>query len=395
MAHVYFHVDLNAFFINAEILLDPSIKGKPAAVSGNTRRSVVSTASYEARAYGVHSAMPIQEAIKLCPDLLVLPGHYAFYEQLSSQFMSIVRSYTDEVEQASIDECYVDMTEPISHFQHPLDLAVQLQQRILKETGLPCSIGVAPNMFLAKMASDMKKPMGITVLRIRDVEQKMWPLPIGDMRGVGKKTEPLLKELGIMTIGDLARYPNKNALVQIFGRNTDAMLARTHGYDDRTIVKAWDARSMGVSETMLEDVTDYDEIRGLFRSLSRRLSQRMKEERKLGTSVSIRIKYFDFRNADRSMKIAKPIWKSEDIFHYAMTLFDANWDSQPVRLVGISLSDLKRADEMVSQLDLFNQDAANKEATGAILYDLNKMANSPHLFVRASDLLKDKANGTH
>ena len=228
MARVYFHIDMNAFFVNAEILLDPSLKGKPVAVSGTTRRSVVSTASYEARAFGVHSAQPIQEAIKLCPDLVIVGGHYQYYRELSEQFMNIVKRYTSEIEQASIDECYADVTETIMKMARPLDLAVRIQKEILTEIGLPCSIGVGPNMFLAKMASDMKKPMGITVLRIRDVEDKMWPLPIGDMRGVGKKTEPLLLALGIRTIGDLARYKDMAKLDKIFGKNTQFMMKRAH-----------------------------------------------------------------------------------------------------------------------------------------------------------------------
>ncbi len=231
MSRVYFHVDLNAFFANAEVLLDPSLKGKPLAISGNTRRSVVSTASYEARKYGVHSAMPIQQAVKLCPDLVIVHGHYAYYQDLSNQFMHIIRSYTDLVEQASIDECYMDVTDIIFRYQRPLDLAWEIQKKILHETGLQCSIGVGPNMFLAKMASDMKKPMGITVLRIRDVPDKMWPLPISEMRGIGKKTLPLMNELNINTIQHLAQYPNHLDLKPIFGKHTEDIIARANGYD--------------------------------------------------------------------------------------------------------------------------------------------------------------------
>lgn len=390
MARVYFHIDMNAFFVNAEILLDPSLKGKPVAVSGTTRRSVVSTASYEARAFGIHSAQPIQEAIKLCPDLVIVSGHYAYYRELSEQFMNIVRRYTSEIEQASIDECYADVTETILKMQRPLDLAVRIQKEILTEIGLPCSIGVGPNMFLAKMASDMKKPMGITVLRIRDVEDKMWPLPIGYMRGVGKKTEPLLLALGIKTIGDLARYKDMPKLEKIFGKNTDFMIRRAHGYDNREIVKEWDAKSMGVSETLLEDVTDYEELRGLYRTLSRKLSQRMKKERKLGTTLSIRIKYFDFRNVDRSIRLEKPIWRGEDILDKAMELFDDNWDGEPVRLAGISLSGLKNGDELVTQLNLFNNPEEDKRETSYVLQDLNRQL-SGKVFRRASDLLRNKS----
>lgn len=390
MARVYFHIDMNAFFVNAEILLDPSLKGKPVAVSGTTRRSVVSTASYEARAFGVHSAQPIQEAMKLCPDLIVVPGHHRFYMELSDQFMRIVKRYTDEIEQASIDECYADVTDAIMKFPKPLDLAIRIQKEILMETGIPCSIGVGPNMFLAKMASDMKKPMGITVLRIRDVKEKMWPLPIGEMRGVGKKTEPLLQALGIRTIGDLAGYADHEKLKKIFGKNTDHMMKRACGYDDRVIVREWDAKSMGVSETLLEDVTDYEELRGVYRTLSRRLSRRLKEDRKLGTTLQIRIKYYDFRNIDRSIRLPSALWRSEDILDKAMELFDENWDGEPVRLAGISLSGLRNADEYVSQLNLFCSPEDDHRETAAVLNDLNRQLSS-HVFRRASDLLKEKS----
>lgn len=387
MANVYFHIDMNAFFVSAEILLDPSLKGKPVAIAGNTRRSVVSTASYEARKYGIHSAMPIQEALHLCNELLVVPGHYKYCEELSNQFITLIKSYTPLVEQASIDECYADMSEPISHYEKPLDLAYEIQRRIYEELHLPCSIGVAPNLFLAKMASDMKKPMGITVLRIRDVQDKMWPLPIGDMRGIGKKTEEILKGMGIHTIKDLATYKDIQALKKIFGKNTEAILNRTKGQDSRELVTEWNAKSKGVSETLLEDVTDYDELCGILRMLSRKLSLRMKEDRKLGQSLSIRIKYFDFRNVDRSVKLDKPVWKSEDIYSSAVALFEDNYENVPVRLLGISLSSLKDGDMYVSQLDIFNMQQANTEETRSVLLDLNKKMDGQQVFMRASDLL--------
>jgi DNA polymerase-4 len=380
---------MNAFFVSCETLMDPSLKGKPVAVSGAQRRSVISTASYEARKYGVHSAMPTSMALQACPQLILIEPHFHLYHRLSESFMNIIRSYTDEIEQASIDECYADVTDVIMKRPRPLDLAVEIQQRIKNEVGLPCSIGVGPNMFLAKMASDMKKPMGITVLRIRDVPQKMWPLPIGDMRGVGKKTEPLMKELNINTIGDLANYKDLEKLRPIFGKNTENIIARANGYDNRTIVKEWNPKSMGISETFQEDVADYDELRGALRALSRKLSTRMRKEKKLGTGVSIRIRQYDFTNFDRSTKCKKPIWSSEDIFNEAIHLFDENWNNMPVRLLGISLSGLKDADSMVEQLDLFNYEKAEKEETRSVIHDLNRMSGRK-IFVRASDLLKEK-----
>lgn len=387
MSRVYFHIDLNAFFASAEVLLDPSLKGKPLVVSGNTRRSVVSTASYEARKYGIHSAMPIQQALQLCKDLIVVNGHYAYYSQLSHQFIQIISSYTDNIEQASIDECYADMTDVIMRYPKPLDLAFEIQARVKKEVGISCSIGVAPNMFLAKMASDMKKPMGITVLRIRDVKDKMWPLPIAEMRGVGKKTLPLMENLNIHTIRDLATFQDVDALKMIFGKNTESMLQRANGYDDRTLIREQDSKSMGVSETLLEDVTDYDELRGLIRTLSRKLSDRLKRSHKAGYHVSLRICYYDFRNANKSKKLSHPIWTSDDLFVQAMTLFDSYYEEgEAVRLVGLAVSDFASEDVLNKQINLFD---SPQESVNDLLHDLNAQLGSK-AFVRASTLLKDE-----
>ena len=347
MSRVYFHIDLNAFYASCEELLDPSLKGKPLVVGGKSRRSVISTANYEARKYGIHSAMPMQQAEKLCKDLVVVNGHYAFYSDMSHQFMQIIHSYTDLVEKASIDECYADMTDVICRYPKPLDVAFEIQRRVLEETGLRCSIGIGPNMFLAKMASDMKKPMGITVLRIRDVPEKMWPLPIKEMQGIGKRTVPLMEDLNIHTIKDLATYQDLNALKPVLGKNIENMIKRANGYDDRTLMTEYDSKSMGISETLLEDVTDYDELRGLIRTLCRRLSKRLKEAHKAGYHVSMRICYYDFRNANKSKKLSAPIWTSDDLFVQAMILFDSSYEEEEaVRLIGVSVSEQLRTESM-------------------------------------------------
>ena len=372
MSRVYFHIDLNAFFAACEVLLDPSLKGKPIAVSGTTHRSVVSTASYEARAFGVHSAQPIDEARRLCRELIIVEPHFHYYHELSNEFMNIIAGYTDRMEIASIDECYADMTEAIMKFEKPLDLAWQIQRRVREELGLTCSIGVAPNLFLAKMASDMKKPNGITVLRIREVPQKLWPLPIKEMRGVGVKTLPYMEDLNIKTIGDLANYRNIEELRPVFGKNTEWMIQRANGHDDREIVTEWDAKSMGVSETFLEDLTDYDELRGMFRSLSRTLSERLRRSSKAGCLVSIRIKYFDFTNSDRSVRVEEPIWKADDIYVQAISLFNDNWDQEPVRLLGVSVSDFEKPVSSSQQINLFDASIARREETISVLNELNQ-----------------------
>lgn len=386
MSRVYFHIDLNAFFASCEELLDPSLKGKPLVVGGKSRRSVISTANYEARKYGIHSAMPMQQAEKLCKDLVIVNGHYAFYSDMSHQFMQIIHSYTDLVEKASIDECYADMTDVICRYPKPLDVAFEIQRRVLEETGLRCSIGIGPNMFLAKMASDMKKPMGITVLRIRDVPEKMWPLPIKEMQGIGKRTVPLMEDLNIYTIKDLATYQDLNALKPVLGKNIESMIKRANGYDDRTLMTDYDSKSMGISETLLEDVTDYDELRGLIRTLCRRLSKRLKEAHKAGYHVSLRICYYDFRNANKSKKLSTPIWTSDDLFVQAMILFDSSYEEEEaVRLIGVSVSDFAGEDFLAKQVSLF--DAPEEESTTEILHDLNHQLGT-QAFVRASSLLE-------
>ena len=387
MSRVYFHIDLNAFFASCEELLDPSLKGKPLVVGGKSRRSVISTANYEARKYGIHSAMPMQQAEKLCKDLVIVNGHYAFYSDMSHQFMQIIHSYTDLVEKASIDECYADMTDVICRYPKPLDVAFEIQRRVLEETGLRCSIGIGPNMFLAKMASDMKKPMGITVLRIRDVPEKMWPLPINEMQGIGKRTVPLMEDLNIHTIKDLATYQDLNALKPVLGKNIESMIKRANGYDDRTLMTDYDSKSMGISETLLEDVTDYDELRGLIRTLCRRLSKRLKEAHKAGYHVSMRICYYDFRNANKSKKLSAPIWTSDDLFVQAMILFDSSYEEEEaVRLIGISVSDFASEEFLTKQVSLF--DAPEEESTSEILHDLNHQLGT-QAFVRASSLLEN------
>lgn len=387
MVRIYFHIDLNAFFANAEVLRNPDLKGKALVVSGYSRRSVVSTASYEARSFGIHSAMPITEAERLCKNLIIIEPHFAYYKELSSQFISIIQSYTKEVEQASIDECYADVTDIIFQYQKPLDLACIIQKRILKEVGIPCSIGIGPNMFLAKMASDYKKPLGITVFRIREVESKLWPLDIKEMRGVGNKTIPFLKDMGIHTIGDLANWKDIDSLYQIFGKNTEKIIQRAKGYDTDKITRDINSKSMGVSETMLEDITDYDEIKGLIRILSKKLSTRLLQSKKIGYSISLKIKYYDFQSVERSKKLECPIWKTEDIYVQALSLFDSNWDDDAIRLLGISISDFASEEFIARQINLFDQQSAALEQTERVLQEFNQELGFRSL-VRASDLLR-------
>lgn len=385
MARVIFHIDLNSFYASAEEVLDPSLKGKPVVVSGLSRRSVVSTANYEARAYGVHSAMPIQEALELCPDLVVVKGHYSYYEELSEKFMKLIQSYTPYVEQASIDECYADMTEVIKRYPRPLDLAWQIQRQLKETLQLKCSIGVAPNKFLAKMASDMRKPMGITILRKSEVRKKLWPLSVSDMVGIGKKTAKALNALGIETIGDLAEYPQHEILHKILGKNTTSVIQRCYGIASDEITMNSDAKSMSQSTTFLEDLTDYDEIRAYFKKLAVQLSQRLKQSGMMGNVVSISVRYYTFETIVRSKRLTYPIQDADTLFEQAMMLYDENQDEMAVRHVGIGLSHLNTVSSQKIQLSLFEE--FKPSTTDDVIKDLNAQLSVPSL-VRASSLLK-------
>ncbi|MTL62723.1 DNA polymerase IV, partial [Turicibacter sanguinis] len=201
---IIFHIDLNAFFASCEAILHPELNQQPLVITGEkqSKRGIVVTANYEARKYGIHSAMPLMQAKKKCPHLVVAPVRFDLYRKISKQFIQILQEYSPLVEKASIDEAYVDVTH---HYQnmHPLVLAQHIQARIAKDLQIGCSIGVAPNKFLAKMASDMKKPNGITVLRKRDLQTMLWPMSIEEMFGIGKASAPKLRQFGIHKIGDL------------------------------------------------------------------------------------------------------------------------------------------------------------------------------------------------
>ena len=240
---VLFHIDLNAFYASVAQNNDPSLIGKPLVVSRNKSGSVVTTASYEARAYGVHSAMPLAIAQQKVRHLVVVEPDFKEYRRVSTLFIDYLRTITPLVEVLSIDECYIDVTQQIKEFEKPLDLAFKIQRELKEKYNLSCSIGVAPNRFLAKMASDFKKPMGISVLRKREVKRKLWPLPIEDFYGIGKVTQEKLKKINIKTIGDLVNT-DKHLLEPILHNQMDSILDKAHGIDSAELEIDADVKSI-------------------------------------------------------------------------------------------------------------------------------------------------------
>lgn len=384
---VIFHIDLNSFFASAEVLKNSALEGQPVVVAGMHRRSVVSTASYEARNYGVHSAMPLHMALEKCPQLVVVQGDYAWYEELSIRFFNYVKRFSPYLEPASIDECYIDVTEPIRAYKRPLDLAWRIQKGVYEDLRLPCSIGVGPNKFLAKMASDMRKPMGITVLRRQEIERKLWPLSIADMFGIGKKTVPLLERQGIYTIGDFANPANEAKIMALMGKHAYQLIQNARGFGSNRLDYNTSVQSISQSTTLDTNIVEYEEVKSVFKRLANKLSQRAKQEDLRGALISISIRYADFTNAVRSTTISEYTNDADVLLEHALLLFDQHNNGKEIRHLGIGLGSLFSKMRTVDQINLFQDVKAEPTDSTDILKQLNKQLSTGKL-MKASELLK-------
>jgi DNA polymerase IV len=372
---VILHVDMNSFYASVEMAYDPSLKGKPLAIAGNVedRRGIIVTSSYEARKFGVKTTMPLWEAKKLCPQLIVKPPNFDRYRAASLGMFDLLRQYTELVEPVSIDEGYMDITESFE-FGNPIQIAQSIQKRIKNELDLPCSIGIAPNKFLAKMASDMKKPMGITVLRKRDIGHVLWPLDTNEMHGVGKKTAEKLLTIGIRTIADLANG-NEIQLKSLLGINGIRLKERANGIDTRLVdpEAVSDFKSIGNSTTLPKDITNEKELFHVLESLAETVSIRLKQKNVLASTLGITIRFKDRKTITRSKKLLNPIYRKEEITTNAKQLFVKHWNGNPVRLLGITGFDLIDHDQVVEQLDLFSyKKEAKKEPLLKVVSDLRE-----------------------
>jgi DNA polymerase IV len=372
---VILHVDMNSFYASVEMAHDPSLKGKPLAIAGNVeeRRGIIVTSSYEARKFGVKTTMPLWEAKKLCPQLIVRAPNFDRYRAASIGMFDLLRKYSNLVEPVSIDEGYIDITESYD-FGSPIQIAQSIQNRILNELNLPCSIGIAPNKFLAKMASDMKKPMGITVLRKRDVTNILWPLDTYEMHGVGKKTAEKLLTINIKTIGDLAKG-NEVQLKTLLGINGIRLKERANGNDTRPVdpESVADYKSIGNSTTLPRDVTNQLELFRVLESLAETVSIRLKQKGVLASTLGITIRFKDRKTITRSKKLPNSINRKEEIASWAKQLFIKHWNGNPIRLLGITGSDLVDHDQVVEQLDLFSfEKEAKKEPLFKAVSELRK-----------------------
>lgn len=340
------HMDLDAFFCSVEELRDPSLKGKPFGVGGQPgKRGVLSTASYAARKFGVHSAMPTGQAMRLCPELILVSSLHSDYSEFSKRVMNILNDFTPLVEPLSIDEAFMDVSDLP---EPPLLIARSIQNRINKETLLPCSIGGATNKLVAKIANDFGKhqhkdptpPNAITIVESGKEKDFLTPLPINALWGVGPKTEERLSRLGIQTIGELAAYPQMS-IVSLFGKSGQDLLTRANGIDDRPIELEREAKSISQETTFERDVTDREFLEKTIKRQSSQVATQLRKQGLASHTIRIKIRWENFETHTRQISIDKPTNLDSIISRSALQMFEKIWPpGKPVRLIGVGAAQL-------------------------------------------------------
>jgi DNA polymerase-4 len=338
---IIMHVDMNAFFASVEQQAAPALRGRPVLVSGDPEgRSVVSAASYEARPFGVRAGMPLATARRLCPGAVIVRARHREYARVSQQILTILRQYSPLVEPYSIDEAFLDLTGCEKVSGPPREAALGIKRDIHAATGLTCSIGIAPNRFLAKMASDLQKPDGLVVLESPDVPRLLWPLPVTRLFGVGEKTAGRLRSLGIVTIGALAQMPPA-LLQQRLGPGAGRLVELAWGRDSSPVAgEGTGAKSISHEVTLPVDTADENRLQELVLDMSDRVARRVRRAGLQGRTVEIKLRNAKFQTIVRSRTLDSPTQLSEDIYAACLKLLEKHWDSSPVRLVGVSLSQL-------------------------------------------------------
>jgi DNA polymerase-4 len=334
------HLDMDAFYPAVEVLDNPELKGKPVIVGGSKQRGVVSSASYEARKFGVHSAQPMVTAMRLCPNAIVMPVRMSRYKEVSEQVFEIFDLFTPLVEPLSIDEAFLDVTASTRLFGSPIEIAKKIKQMVVEKTGLTISAGVAPSKFVAKIASDLEKPDGLTVVPADMVREFLDPLPIKKMWGVGKVTQQTLSRLSIQTFKDLSQVPVE-VLQKKFGKHGSHMHQLSMGIDDRDVVTDHEVKSIGHEETFSEDILRVDLAKKELLFLADRVARRMRRHGVEGKTITLKVKYHDFVRITRSVTRHKYTNDSADIYSNICSLLEKTAvGKKPVRLLGISLSNL-------------------------------------------------------
>ncbi len=353
MSRTILHVDLDAFFVSVELLERPDLRGKPVAVGGRAdERGVISSASYEARRFGVRSALPTRTAFQLCPELILLPARHDHYAQHSRRVMAMLREITPQLEQISIDEAFLDITGTELRYGAPLALARLLHDRVRDEFGLPCSIGVASNKLVAKIATEQAKPNNIRVVPAGEEAAFLAPLPVRALWGVGPKTAEILKGLGLETIGQIAQANAEVLAFRLGKRGADDLLRRARGIDDSPVEDERLVKQISQETTFSKDVADVKRLRATLLELSEGVGLRLREEDLSARTVAIKLRYGDFTTFTRQTTLLQPTDLDQDLFEQAWLLFEHNWNKRAVRLIGVAARQLSPS---ARQLDLFEQ----------------------------------------
>jgi len=352
---VILHLDMDAFYPSVEVLDNPSLRGKPVIVGGPRERGVVSSASYEARAFGVRSAQPMAAALRLCPHGVFLPVRMSRYHEVSGEVFEVFHRFTSRVEALSIDEAFLDVTGSERLFGTPREIAVKVKQAVFSQVGITVSAGVAPSKFMAKIASELGKPDGLTLVPEGGEEAFLHPLSIEKLWGVGEATRKRLALLGVRTIGDLSRVPLQT-LEKRFGKHGTHLHLLSQGIDEREVEPERAVKSVGHEDTYAQDMRDRESLRRELLSLSIRVSRRLRSGSLEGRTVTLKVKYADFRQVTRSRTLAEATDDGAEIFRQACRLLeDTEAGRKPVRLLGISLSGLEHPGTCRQQ-GLFDKD---------------------------------------
>ncbi len=360
------HVDMDAFYASVEQRDDPSLRGRPVIVGGTGGRGVVAAASYEVRRYGVHSAMPVREALRRCPDAVCVPPRIGHYAAVSKQIFEVFDQFTPLVQGLSLDEAFLDVTASTAALGDAERIAHEIKRRIRERTGLTASVGVAPNKLVAKIASDLRKPDGLVIVRPEEIHAVLDPLPIRRLFGLGAKTAPKVEALGIRTLGEL-RLASASQLRPVFGRYTERVQQRAAGIDDRPVLPDRDEQQISAEETFETDIADHARLRAEVVRLADKATARLRARELQAGCVTVKIRRRDFVTYTRQRHCSPPTQETRVVTDIATGLLDAWLAQQPraaLRLLGVGVSELASA----AQLELFTvaQSARNRGLDAAV-----------------------------
>src|SRR5208337_1380448 len=364
MSSIIMCIDMDAFFASVEQQVNPKLRGKPIAVVGSGGRTVVTTRSYEARAFGVKTGMNVYEAKKLCPDLILVVGDNGKYAHTCSELSVIYSMYTPDIEIYSIDEAFLDITTTQHLFGGPEAIGLSIKKEVKDQFGINCTVGIAPNILMAKLASDIAKPDGLRWIKPEDTEPLLKDLPVKDLWGIGSATAEKLELLGIRTCAELGKAP-ASILRNKFGIVGETLKRMGQGFCDRPlIVKEEDPKSIGHSMTLPKDISDREALKAELLKLSSMVCSRARKHGFVGKKITLTVRYSDFETFTKQATLQVHSNCTHEIYHNASDILDSIRLIDKVRLIGVSLSDLMLENEV--QLDLFNGDAKRKSMLKAV-----------------------------